>query len=93
MTPKTLILGTAAAAGALVRLATPGSLGAGDVKLSGSLGAVLGAAGWAALAAAAALAALFTLAVAAARRHSGRVPHGPALLTATWLCAIFPGAP
>jgi len=78
---------------ALVRIATPDSLGAGDVKLSGSLGAVLGAAGWAALAAAAVLAALLTLAVTAVRRGSGRVPHGPALLTATWLCAIFPAAP
>ena len=77
----------------LVRLAVPGSLGAGDVKLAGSRGAVLGAAGWAALTAAAVLAALFTLAVAAVRRSSGRLPHGPALLTATWLCAIFPGAP
>jgi leader peptidase (prepilin peptidase) / N-methyltransferase len=54
---------------------------------------VLGAVGWAALAVAAVLAALFTLAVAAVRRGSGRLPHGPALLTATWLCAIFPGAP
>ncbi|EOD65839.1 prepilin peptidase [Amycolatopsis vancoresmycina] len=76
---------------ALVRRRAPGSLGAGDVKLSGSLGVVLGAAGWAALAAAAVLAALFSLAVAAVRRNP-RVPHGPALLTATWLCALFPGS-
>jgi leader peptidase (prepilin peptidase)/N-methyltransferase len=76
---------------ALVARAAPGSLGAGDVKLSGSLGAVLGAAGWAALTLAAVLAALFSLAVAIARR-AGRVPHGPALLTATWLCALFPAA-
>jgi leader peptidase (prepilin peptidase)/N-methyltransferase len=76
---------------ALVHRTSPGSLGAGDVKLSGSLGAVLGAAGWAALAVAAVLAALFSLAVAAGRRNS-RVPHGPALLTATWLCALFPGS-
>jgi leader peptidase (prepilin peptidase)/N-methyltransferase len=100
---------------ALVARAAPGSLGAGDVKLSGSLGAVLGAAGWPALALAAVLAALFSLAVAIARgtrrrrpndrghlpstshpiRPFGghRVPHGPALLAATWLCALFPGAP
>jgi leader peptidase (prepilin peptidase)/N-methyltransferase len=76
---------------ALVRRATPGSLGAGDVKLSGSLGAVLGAAGWPALALAAVVAALLSLAVAAVRRNS-RVPHGPALLAAAWLCALFPGA-
>ncbi|MEV6642156.1 prepilin peptidase [Amycolatopsis sp. NPDC051371] len=126
---------------ALVARAAPGSLGAGDVKLSGSLGAVLGAAGWPALALAAILSALFSLAVAIAqsagqRRARGRaqseptthpaaaagrrlgphpppspgtrpapipppirpfgghrVPHGPALLAATWLCALFPGAP
>jgi leader peptidase (prepilin peptidase)/N-methyltransferase len=77
---------------ALVARAAPGSLGAGDVKLSGSLGAVLGAAGWPALAVAAVLAALLSLAIALLRRAS-RVPHGPALLTATWLCALFPGAP
>jgi leader peptidase (prepilin peptidase)/N-methyltransferase len=132
---------------ALVARAAPGSLGAGDVKLSGSLGAVLGAAGWPALALAALLAALFSLTIAivrsaAQRRARGRaqsepaphpapashpaaaggrypsshpppspgtrpapipppirpfgghrVPHGPALLAATWLCALFPGAP
>ncbi|MFI5586657.1 prepilin peptidase [Amycolatopsis sp. NPDC051758] len=77
---------------ALVHRVAPGSLGAGDVKLSGSLGAVLGAAGWHALALAAVLAAPLSLAVAIVRRR-GRVPHGPALLTATWLCAIFPAAP
>lgn len=80
---------------ALVRRWAPGSLGAGDVKLSGSLGAVLGAAGWPALALAAVLAALLGLVVAAFVRASGgeRVPHGPALLTAAWLCALFPGTP
>jgi leader peptidase (prepilin peptidase)/N-methyltransferase len=77
---------------ALVARAAPGSLGAGDVKLSGSLGAILGAAGWAALALAAVLAALFSLAIALAW-GGHRVPHGPALLSATWLCALFPGAP
>ncbi|WP_329049356.1 prepilin peptidase [Amycolatopsis sp. NBC_01488] len=180
-----LLFGTAHA---LVARAAPGSLGAGDVKLSGSLGAVLGAAGWPALALAAVLAALFSLAIAVAysisrrsrvrthpaptsqpadsadptpeprrlpvpaarpaptphpvsvaaaasvrhptptpsarpapaphpapypARHPAptpsarpapahhpttrlgghRVPHGPALLAATWLCALFPGAP
>ncbi|SFW88958.1 prepilin peptidase [Amycolatopsis australiensis] len=76
---------------AVVARAAPGNLGAGDVKLSGSLGAVLGAAGWPALALAAVLAAVLSLAFAAAAR-TGRVPHGPALLGATWLCALFPGA-
>jgi leader peptidase (prepilin peptidase)/N-methyltransferase len=77
---------------ALVHRVAPGSLGAGDVKLSGSLGAVLGAAGWSALASAAVLAALLSLVVALVRK-GGRVPHGPALLTATWLCTLFPGPP
>ncbi|WIV56582.1 prepilin peptidase [Amycolatopsis nalaikhensis] len=77
---------------ALVHRAKPGSIGAGDVKLSGSLGAVLGAVGWPALAVAAVLAALLSLATAIAT-GTHRVPHGPALLTATWLCAVFPGAP
>jgi leader peptidase (prepilin peptidase)/N-methyltransferase len=76
---------------ALVHRAAPGSLGAGDVKLSGSLGAVLGAAGWSALASAAVLAALLSLVVALVRKDR-RVPHGPALLSATWLCALFTGA-
>lgn len=67
----------------------PGSLGAGDVKLSGSLGTVLGAAGWAALVLATLAAALLTLAVAAVRRKD-RVPHGPALLASAWLCVLFP---
>jgi leader peptidase (prepilin peptidase)/N-methyltransferase len=76
---------------AVVHHFSPGSLGAGDVKLSGSLGAVLGAAGWPALALAAVLAALFSLVLAGVRR--GRVPHGPALLTAAWLCVLCPAPP
>ncbi|MCR6482617.1 A24 family peptidase [Amycolatopsis sp. OK19-0408] len=90
---------------AVVRRLAPHSLGAGDVKLAGSLGAVLGAVGWFALALAAVLAALFSLVFAAVRKICGRappaphpapahrVPHGPALLLATWLCAVLPGAP
>ncbi|MEV4142548.1 prepilin peptidase [Amycolatopsis sp. NPDC049691] len=125
---------------ALVARLAPGSLGAGDVKLSGSLGMVLGAAGRPHVALAAVLAAVFSLALAlarAARSRAGaraaavhpassapgpqaapapnprpastsrpahiprltapfggpRVPHGPGLLAATWLCALFPAAP
>lgn len=97
---------------ALVGRLAPGSLGAGDVKLSGSLGMVLGAAGRPHLAVAAGLAAVFSLALAAARAGNPasasrpahtprptapfggpRVPHGPGLLAATWLCALFPAAP
>ncbi|WP_329059023.1 A24 family peptidase [Amycolatopsis sp. NBC_01480] len=145
---------TAALAGALlfggahllVRHLAPGQLGAGDVKLTGSLGAVLGAVGWPALAFAAVAASFLSAALAAAghlraltwrpRRtaalqpkpgdgpahqtacpqspavsatavdepspaprpdlthrppRSPRIPHGPALLLATWLCAVVAG--
>lgn len=74
------------AAHALVHRMAPGSLGAGDVKLSGSLGAVLGAAGWPTLVLAPLLAALFTLALAMthlarsrwARRRAPQACLGPA---------------
>jgi leader peptidase (prepilin peptidase)/N-methyltransferase len=82
---------------AVVRWRAPSSLGAGDLKLSGSLGAVLGAVGWPALVAAPVLAAAVTLALAcgAALARSDRwrdgVPHGPGLLAATWLAAALAG--
>jgi leader peptidase (prepilin peptidase)/N-methyltransferase len=85
------------AAHAAVHGMAPQALGAGDVKLSGSVGAVLGAAGWAALVLAAVAAALASLALAAAaallrvRRWSSGVPHGPGLLAATCLIVTFPG--
>ncbi|MTD55934.1 prepilin peptidase [Amycolatopsis pithecellobii] len=66
------------------------SLGAGDVKLSGALGAVLGAVSWAAPVLAAVLAALTTAVLAVVRRWERGVPHGPGLLIATWLLALFP---
>lgn len=82
----------------VVHVLAPSSLGAGDVKLAGSLGGVLGALGWPALLVAALLASLLTLLLSlgsrlkrAAAWRSG-VPHGPALLLATWLVAVFPGA-
>lgn len=81
----------------LVHRLRPGSLGAGDVKLSGGLGGVLGAVGWPALAVGACLAAFVTLGLAVAARAfrvrawSSGVPHGPGLLVATWLVAVFPG--
>ncbi|MPZ82258.1 MAG: prepilin peptidase [Actinophytocola sp.] len=78
---------------ALVRLASPASLGAGDVKLSGSLGAVLGAIGWPAIVLAAGLAALLTLTLGLLTRHRGSgIPHGPGLLAATCVLAVFPGS-
>lgn len=93
---------TAASAGAAaflvahaaVAVAAPGSLGWGDVKLSGSLGGVLGAVGWTALLAAALFAAVVTLVlavvgrVARIREWRGGVPHGPGMLAATWLVAV-----
>jgi leader peptidase (prepilin peptidase) / N-methyltransferase len=78
---------------AMVHLATPGSLGAGDVKLSGSVGAVLGAVGWPAMVLATALAASMTLVLRAVspRRWRDGVPYGPGMLAATCLVALFPG--
>ncbi|HJQ06192.1 MAG TPA: hypothetical protein VJ872_12145, partial [Nocardioides sp.] len=67
------------------------SLGAGDVKLAGALGAVLGAVSWVALPVAAAIAAVVTVALAVVRRSTGGVPHGPGLLAAASLVAVFPG--
>jgi leader peptidase (prepilin peptidase)/N-methyltransferase len=87
-----------AAAHAAVHLVAPASLGAGDVKLSGSLGAVLGAVGWAALPVAACGAAVVTALLAAgarvcrSRAWRDGVPHGPGLLAATCLVAVFPAA-
>ncbi|HEY3259508.1 MAG TPA: A24 family peptidase [Pseudonocardiaceae bacterium] len=88
----------AAAGGALllavhagVHLAAPRQLGAGDVKLAGPIGAVLGAVSWSALLAGPVLAAVVTAALAVALR--GRTaPHGPGLLAAALLAALFPAA-
>jgi leader peptidase (prepilin peptidase)/N-methyltransferase len=99
-------LGALAFAGAhaVVHLLSPHSLGAGDVKLAGSLGAVLGSVGWAALVVGAGLAAVCTTVLAIVsvskarfgrerfKRWSNCVPHGPGLLVATWLVALFPGS-
>lgn len=76
----------------LVHLVSRRSLGAGDVKLAGVLGAALAAVGWAALVVGAAVAAVVTVLLAVRprwRRHG--VPHGPGLLAATWLVTVFPG--
>jgi leader peptidase (prepilin peptidase) / N-methyltransferase len=91
-------LGTALFVGAHggLRLLRPAAIGAGDVKLSGTLGAVLGAIGWPTLILATWLAALCTLALRfAAPRHLRAhwrtgTPHGPGLLAATCLIALFP---
>ncbi len=76
---------------AAVALVSPRAMGAGDVKLAASLGAVSAASTWAAPVLAALLAALFTGLVAAVGLASGRldrgaaVPHGPSMLLAAWL--------
>ncbi|NIJ11669.1 leader peptidase (prepilin peptidase)/N-methyltransferase [Saccharomonospora amisosensis] len=83
---------------ALVHAVAPTALGAGDVKLSGSLGAVVGATGWQALVVTASTAAVTTLGLAATaaalrvRRWRDGVPHGPGLLMAACLVTLFPGA-
>jgi len=82
-----------------VHLLWPTAMGGGDVKLSGSQGAVLGAVGWPAVLVGTTLAALLTLALhaLAPKRHRTRwrtgIPHGPALLTATYVIATFPAIP
>jgi len=89
----------AAALGTLylsIHLLCPTAMGGGDVKLSGSQGAVLGAVGWPAVLVGTTLAALLTLVMnaLAPQHHRKRwrtgVPHGPALLAATYLIATFP---
>lgn len=94
-----LPLAAAAAAGGVVllllhagaHLVNPASLGAGDVKLSATVGAVLGAVGWTAVLAGVVLAALVTLIVGALWRSSRHgIPHGPGLLAATCLFALCP---
>jgi leader peptidase (prepilin peptidase)/N-methyltransferase len=77
-----------------LHLVRPASLGAGDVKLAGSLGAVLAGVSWPAAALAAVLAGLLTVALALVTRRA-TVPHGPGMVTAAWavLAAAAAGAP
>ncbi|GGM70207.1 hypothetical protein GCM10012275_45790 [Longimycelium tulufanense] len=79
---------------AAVHLVAPTALGAGDVKLAGVLGALLGAVSWLALIQGAFLAGLVTLGLAALRPKTALpgVPHGPGLLTATWTITVLPPA-
>lgn len=79
-----------------IHLTCPRAMGGGDVKLSGSQGAVMGAVGWPAVLVGTTLAAVLTLALNATapkhRRETWRtgIPHAPALLAATYLTATFP---
>jgi leader peptidase (prepilin peptidase)/N-methyltransferase len=68
----------------------PASMGGGDVKLSGALGAVLGSVSWVALPVGAVLASVVTLAVSSGKPRDGP-PHGPGLAGATWLVSLAGG--
>jgi len=77
---------------ATIHTLSPTTMGGGDVKLSGTLGALLAAVSWLALTVALILSALITLALRAISptRWHNTVPHGPGLLTATWLLTFLP---
>lgn len=77
------------------RAVAPTAMGAGDVKLAGSVGGVLGVSGWLALPLAAVIAAVVSLllsgvAACRCRRRSG-VPYGPGLLTGAVLTSAVLG--
>lgn len=92
------LLGATALGGAYLalHLLSPNAMGGGDVKLSGTQGAVMGAVGLPFVVFGAALAALLTLALNLAapqrlrRQWKTGVPHGPPLLAATYVIATFP---
>ncbi len=77
---------------AAVRLIAAGALGGGDVKLAGSLGALTAATSWSGLLLAVLAASVLTAAVAGPARMLGHrdVPHGPAMLAASWLVVLHP---
>jgi leader peptidase (prepilin peptidase) / N-methyltransferase len=83
----------AAIAHGAVHLLAPAAMGAGDVKLAGSLGAVLAASSWPALLLAGVLAAVLSAALALVLTMTGRgcrataLPHGPSMLLAAWVVA------
>jgi leader peptidase (prepilin peptidase) / N-methyltransferase len=77
---------------AAVRLLAPASLGGGDVKLAGSLGALTAATSWSGWVLAVLAASVVTAALAVPARMRGLrgVPHGPAMLAAAWLVVLHP---
>lgn len=90
MVPSALFGAVVFAGGyACVSLVVPGSLGAGDVKLAGGLGIVVGAVSPVAVLLVMLVAALLTLAAAVALRRRS-VPHGPSMLLPAWLVTVFP---
>jgi leader peptidase (prepilin peptidase)/N-methyltransferase len=76
---------------AVVHLAAPGHLGAGDVKLAGVIGAALGAVSWSALLLGQVIAAVITVVFAVIARHERGAPHGPGMLVGALLLVMFPG--
>jgi leader peptidase (prepilin peptidase) / N-methyltransferase len=76
---------------ALMALAWPGGMGAGDVKLAGVLGAFLGFAGWGAVAVGAfsafVLGGVVSLVLIVTRRASRKtgIPFGPWMLAGAWV--------
>jgi leader peptidase (prepilin peptidase)/N-methyltransferase len=82
------VMGAIGLAGAylVVHLASPASMGAGDVKLAVGVGGLTGAYGldvWALAAIAAPLLTAMWAAVAVYRRSGSAVPHGPSMCVAT----------
>lgn len=73
-----------AGAYSVIRLVLPAALGPGDVKLAGSLGAVIGAVSVSAVLLSMLAAAVLTL-VTACLVRSRVVAHGPAMLLPAWL--------
>lgn len=84
------VAGCAVFAGAYlaVRLVDPAALGAGDVKLAGSLGAAVGAVSLPLVPVVVAVASAVTL--PAVRSRGGAVAHAPAMLLPAWLVTAFP---
>jgi leader peptidase (prepilin peptidase) / N-methyltransferase len=77
---------------AVVHLAAPSQLGAGDVKLAGVVGVALGAVSWPALLLGQVIAAVITVLLAVIERHERGAPHGPGMLAGALLVVMFPGA-
>ena len=73
----------------LIRAVSARSMGPGDVKLAGSLGAVVGAVSVPAVFGCMVAAAVVTL-VLAWRQPGRAVAHGPAMLAPAWLVTAFP---